>query len=81
MILLNSSFKSLFNHERASDAPEQGTVQGTVHEINRIYFKYIDFNIKYLLAYRHLTTTKKKKKKKCLSRCMYNKKNKYVKMH
>lgn len=61
MILLNSHFKSLFNHERASDAPEQGTVRGTVHEINRIYFKYIDFNIKYLLAYRHLTTTKKKK--------------------
>lgn len=48
MINLNSSFKSLFNHKRASDAPEQGTVRGTVHEINRIYFKYIDFNIKYL---------------------------------
>lgn len=63
MILLNSSFKSLFNHERASDAPEQGTVRGTVHEINRIYFKYIDFNIKYLLAYRHLTTKKKEKKR------------------
>lgn len=78
MILLNSSFKSIFNHERASNAPEQGTVQGTVHEINRIYFKYIDFNIKFLLAHRHLTITKKKK---CLSQCMYNKKNKYIKMH
>lgn len=60
MILLNSSFKSIFNHERASNAPEQGTVRGTVHEINRIYFKYIDFNIKLLLAHRHLTITKKK---------------------
>lgn len=53
------SLKSLFNHKRASDAPEQGTV----HEINRVYFKYIGFSIKYTSAYRQLHT----QEEKCLS--------------